>query len=544
MWKGFDLLDSQNSIYGNLVVLSTGETRSVYENGVMMVTVPDVPSAEEAVHFALLQHPSPEKLLLVGGGIGGALAEALKHPTIQRAAYVELDPTVISIGRLYFSESWLPVEKDPRVVTYKTDGRLFLSRTRERFDVIIINLPDPKTAQLNRFYTREFFERASRRLAPGGLLSIRATGAENYISAELGQFLRCINKTLREVFDNVVVIPGSTIHFFAADEGGSLTADPAVLAQRLEERILNTVYIRPYYFRFRMSPDRMSDLQERIEPASGTPVNSDLDPVAYYFSVILWSTRFHDTFRGAIQAPGKIGFTTVVIALWLATLLYVTLSVWKVRGRRRLRVGAGGCVAAMGLTMMGIEVMLLLAFQSLYGYVYYHLAMLIAAFMVGMMFGSALSLRRYVRGGEGWPTRREAASVLKLQTLAVVVPPALFVLIAWLSGVSNTAGVFLASNVLFPLLALLSGMLGGYQFPVASRVYFGVSGNTVAGSGPGAVYAIDLAGACIGAAVIGAYLIPVFGFFKTTLIMAVVNVGPALVLASSLPVARAAADPS
>jgi hypothetical protein len=63
-----------------------------------MVTVPDVAAAEEAVHYALLEHPSPGSLLLIGGGINGSLAEALKHPSLNRVDYVELDPAILDLA--------------------------------------------------------------------------------------------------------------------------------------------------------------------------------------------------------------------------------------------------------------------------------------------------------------------------------------------------------------------------------------------------------------------------------------------------------------
>jgi spermidine synthase len=532
MWRGFDLLDSESTIYGNLAVLAAGDTRTVYVNGVPMVTAGDVQSAEEAVHYALLEHPAPKRLLLLGGGIGGALAEALKHPSLEHAVYVELDPAILDLGRSYFSQTWSAVAADPRVVTHHTDGRLFLSRTTEHFDVIIVNLPDPTTAQLNRFYTREFFEEAARHLTPGGVLAVRVTGAENYIGAELARLLRCINKTLQGVFDEVVAVPGTTIHFFAADENGALTSDPGVLVERLGLCHIETQYVRDYYIAFNMSPDRMADLSAQIEPRPDTPVNRDLAPAAYYFDMLLWSTRFHGPFQRAIETLGRVRFAGVLLALWLAAAVYAALALWRARGRRRLRAGAAGCVAAMGFTMIGIEVMILLAFQSVYGYVYQQLALLIAAFMVGMMLGSAASLRRFSGDDPASPARRDVVTLLGVQAAGVCLAPALYALIARLSGVSDPAVVFATGNVLFPLLAALSGAVGGYQFPLATRVYFGAPGDSRAG--PGAVYAIDLVGACVGAAAIGAYLIPVFGFLRTALVLASVNVAPALVVALSL----------
>ena len=69
-----------------------------------------------------------------------------------------------------------------------------------------------------------------------------------------------------------------------------------------------------------------------------------------------------------------------------------------------------------------------------------------------------------------------------------------------------------------PLLALACGALGGYRFALASRVLQ---------AHPGALYAVDLAGSCVGAILFSLYLIPVFGFFRTSLLAAELNLAPA-----------------
>jgi len=106
------------------------------------------------------------------------------------------------------------------VRVHVTDGRLFLKTTASTFDVIIVNLPDPQTAQLNRFYTLEFFQEAARKLTGSGVLALRLTAAEDYISPELAAFLGSIHKTLHAVFPEVTAIPGETVHFFGARRTG------------------------------------------------------------------------------------------------------------------------------------------------------------------------------------------------------------------------------------------------------------------------------------------------------------------------------------
>ncbi|MEJ2720066.1 MAG: fused MFS/spermidine synthase [bacterium] len=257
LWRGFDLVDVRNSIYGNLAVVATGDTRSIYENGVVLFSVPDREAAEESVHYALLEHQYPRSLLLIGGGMNGSLSEALKHEGLTLIDYVELDPTIVELGREYMHDEWSVVEADQRVNIHHTDGRLFLKRSRKKYDVIIVNLPDPQTAQFNRFYTEECFREAAARLAPGGVFSFRVTGAENYISEDLAGFLKCINKTVRAIYPRVTAIPGATIHFFAAVERGATTSDSNVLLDRLHARGVETDYVNESFVPFRMTPDRM-----------------------------------------------------------------------------------------------------------------------------------------------------------------------------------------------------------------------------------------------------------------------------------------------
>jgi spermidine synthase len=649
LWRGFHLVATQNSFYGSLAVVDTGGSRSLFENGLIVMTVPDPSAAEEAVHFALLEHPDPRRVLLIGGGVNGSLAQALAHPSVERLDYVELDPMIFEIAARYFPGI---VDKGrlPAIArTHAVDGRRFLKSTSDIFDVIIVNLPDPHTAQLNRFYTEEFYREAAAKLRPGGILSFQVTSSENYISQELADFLRCLNRTLQQVFPEVVAIPGETVHFFAAKKSGTLTTDPQELVRRLRARGLHTQYVREYFLPFRMSRDRMQDLQLQIEPLPSTPVNHDFAPVAYYFDVALWSAPFHPASARWIEALARMSFTRILLATMLVlSALVPLLWLWpaKERGgergmgvppvnaatRMRIPPEAGGvedgtgtrpvkaatriwrwlagsgdksvararrsaafAVAAVGFTELGLEILLLLGFQALYGYVYHELTILVALFMVGVALGGWWALRRAATENvtpPSWrplsrleaggapqigtsPASRGSASgrsdlrlLVVLQIILAAAPLLLYGLLIQLGHVSSAGGQRAASEIAFPALALLAGLLGGFQFLLASRVYFaepqlpaGAPGpsstppyNAVRAhhgvplqihsgepgiqvpqrlGSPGVLYALDLAGACAGALALSILLIPVYGFFQTAALMAAVNLAPAVMAAAS-----------
>jgi spermidine synthase len=186
-----------------------------------------------------------------------------------------------------------------------------------------------------------------------------------------------------------------------------------------------------------------------------------------------------------------VSFGTVAVAVGAALLALAAMA------RRRPARVAGFATAAMGFTSIGLEMLVLLAFQAVYGYVYRQLAVVIAAFMAGMALGAWLGMRG--RGG----MRVLAAT----QALAAAAPPALL-------GLAAVAG-----PGAFPALALASGMLGGYEFSLASRIFPEGKGS--------ALYALDLAGSCVGAVLLSAWFVPVFGFLKTALLMSLVNLAPA-----------------
>jgi spermidine synthase len=523
LWRGFRLMGSRNSIYGNLAVIQTGNIRSIYNNGVILASAPDENAAEEAVHYALLEHPAPRHLLLIGGGVNGSIAQALKHPSVERIDYVELDPALIDMARQFFPVQSASIFSDPRVHLHYADGRSYLRTADDTFDVIILNVPDPQTAQLNRFYTAEFFRSARDHLASGGLLALQLRSSEDYISPDLAEFLRCIHFTLRKVFPYVAAIPGETIHFFAATRPDVLTDNPQTLIARLQQRNLKTQYVREYFIPFRMMPDRMVQVHEQLRPLGSTQVNRDFNPIAYYFDVVLWSTQFKLGYSHWFRAGAPIAFSTVIDAVLVILLFLAVLLAFVPDRERRARSAAAYCVAATGFTLMALQIFLLLAFQSVYGYVYHQLTILVAMCMAGIAFGSWLGIRR-IRSSHS-PAYR---SITTTQVLLALSAPALIFVVSLLSKISGIATTWLAAQLVFPVLAALCGMLGGYQFPIATEIFLQ---DSTGRSRLGTLYAIDLLGGCAGALLLSSYLIPVFGFWKTAWLSAAVNLAPVLLAA-------------
>ncbi len=510
-WKGFQLVKSTDTVYGNLALTRRGKQVSLFENGLLIFTYPDILTAEESVLFALLEHPSPQKVLLLGGGLGGSLEQILKDKGIRRVVYLELDPKVIQLGREYLPPEEVKNLSDPRVEVINTDGRLWVKKARESFDVIIVNLPDPYTAQINRFYTVEFFNEARKILNPQGIISLTVTSSENYIGPELSRYLSSIFSSLQQVFPDVVVIPGDLNRFIACQAPGVLTYKPEVLIKRLKQRGIKAKYVREYYLPFKLSQERVEYLLSNIRESS--KLNRDFYPISYYNDMVLWATFFSRNFKEIFLFFSKMNLLWVAAPMLLLLLLF---GGW----RRRLKGKAILlAVMSMGFAEIAFEVMIILAFQVFFGFLYYKLGFLITAYMIGLAIGSGLStykLRSF---------RSPFFVFVGTQLLVAIYP---LILLATFALFSSRGSPSWGANLLFPLLILGGGLLGGFQFPLANKLYLR-SGRRVSKSA-GLVYGLDLVGSCLGALLASAFLLPILGIPGTCWALALINFGAFFIL--------------
>ena len=507
-WKGFKLEEVENSIYGNLAVTGRENQFSLFENGLLVFTHPDLPTAEESVHFAMLQHPDPRQILLIGGGVGGSLREILRYSTVSRVTYLELDPAIIRVAEKYIESSEAAFLTDSRVEVINRDGRLYLARERKKYDLIIVNLPNPFTARINRFYTREFFALARSRLLPGGILSIGVTSAENYISDELRNFLGCIYKTIKAVFPALVVIPGGSNYFLASDTFDYLTDDYEVIESRIQERGLDLKYVRGYYLADRMQRSRIDDLRMMIESAPRVRINRDFLPVCYFYDMVLWSSYF----RGETSGWFTRFLTAAMIMRWWwfllpGLLMIILFPVFRRRRRRTRGAWVLWPVLTSGFSEIVFQVVVLLAFQILYGYVYYKLGIILTLFMVGLVLGGGMITAILPR------IRNEDRLFFIIQIAICLYPLVLPVVFYLLSSSPGEVTRRLGENIIFPVLPLVAGFIGGFQLPLAGKIY--LRGRKRIGLVSGLIYGFDLLGACLGAIVISALVLPILGVAAT-----------------------------
>jgi len=476
-WKPYSLARVEDTRYGKIQIVRTGDQLHFYGDGMRIFTTGDPAAAEEAVHFAMLQAPEAERVLLIGGGTGGDLAEILKYPRTN-IDDVEFDPALLRLADRYLPEAERRPLHDARVRLRIEDARAFLARDDLPFDAILADLPAPATIKTNRYYTLEFFRDVRARLRPGGVFGFRVPSAENYLSPALTVFLRSIRATLASVFPEIAIVPGGTNIFLASDR--PLSLDPAVLSDRVRRLGLRNRYVNPAMLPSRLDPDRVARLRKAVEEGKGE-VNTDARPIGLFRESAVWSAPFADQASGFM---GWIGSRPPALLLGFGWLVFSAILL----GFRLRRSGSAailGPLAVLGLTTMAVEIVVIAWFQSVHGSIYENLALLLAAFMAGLAAGSAAAL--------GLRKPRPAV-LISLQAG----------LIGLLIGARAGLGAR-PSPFVFAMLLFLTGAAAGGIFVLANALFIKIPRRSGLG------YAMELLGGFLGAWAITAVLIPLAG---------------------------------
>lgn len=152
---------------------------------------------EFLVQPAMFCHPHPERVLIIGGGEGATAREVLKHRSVKRAVMVDIDKEAVLFCKKYL-ESWhRGAFDDRRLKLVFGDARKYVERTREKFDVVVVDLSEPVADGPAVFcYTKEFYSAIRRTLKPGGLVAVQS----DVVSVDWNEFYPHLFKTLKQVF--------------------------------------------------------------------------------------------------------------------------------------------------------------------------------------------------------------------------------------------------------------------------------------------------------------------------------------------------------
>jgi len=187
---------SEQSKYQKIVITQWKKDYWLFINGNQQLSSFDEEMYHEPlVHPALSLSKTPYNVLILGGGDGCAVREILKYPNVQKITLVDLDPAMTNLGKN--NEIIKKINQNSfannKVNILNTDGFYYIENTDEMYDVIIIDLPDPKTIEIGRLYSFEFYRKCYRQLRKHGILITQAGSPYYAFNA-----FTCINKTMKK----------------------------------------------------------------------------------------------------------------------------------------------------------------------------------------------------------------------------------------------------------------------------------------------------------------------------------------------------------
>jgi spermidine synthase len=330
-------------------------------------------------------------------------------------------------------------------------------------------------------------------LREDGVFSFRVTSQINYLSHEQSLYLSSLYRTLKQNFVNVVVLPGSNSTFLASPRG-ELHTDWKEIMESLKKDSIQTLFVSEYFLPDRLSPERVEYLESSILSQNGK-INFDLSPICYYYNTILWGSLFQSAEKPFFLWLATIpGFFYLLVPFLIIFILFYLLY----KGKSKRSNLALGAIFMAGFTSIFLEIVVLLGFQILYGYIYSKMGLILTSFMLGLAVGAYISKKKAEKGELNF------GFLSRVQLIQVILPLVLLFLI-------NLFSKLVVSElwIEISLLSLMAfcGIIGGLEFTTANHLYFQENKRKKAGTG----YSIDLLASAISSILVSAILIPLLG---------------------------------
>ncbi len=583
-WTSFspdhELIETRQSRYGTISIAARNDQISFFQSGNHVFSTAggrdgsaglEEQDAVVLAHVAMLQHTAPRAVLVVGGGLRGTLREIVRHP-VESVEYVELDDVLTGAALEHAPAATRAALADPRVTLVHGDARFAVKRTDARYDVVLVDLPDPSTAVLNRYYTVEFFREARERLSERGVLVLTIGSTLDLRGLSVLNRNAAIYHSLASEFEQVIAAGHRTMILFAGPAGDAgLTADPGVLSARLADRgiagdefgrghlemlllesdvrrlnwVLRThgrsarAHVEPPRPAPLLPPalDEQSALEAGLPPVNRRYfLNSDMRPIGFYHTLVHWSVLTRGGHARVLGWVLRVEPWWVVVPA-VGAIAAIVLVAGRSRSRRSVeRYAVLTAVFTTGLSTMALQIALVFSFQSVYGFVYEMVGVIVAVFMAGLALGTAV-IRRYV--GDVADMRTLGALQLAIAVFSLLI------------AVVLPASAHIAAPVLvfavFAIATFVAGVLNGADFPLTAACCLAteprpgaasphaVAGAHPAGASPeragGAAYGTELFGACTGAIVAGVVIAPTVGVAACAVFAAIANTVSFIVLA-------------
>lgn len=485
------LVKTENSKFGQIAITQNGEQQSFFINGRLSFVSEEAYENQKLIALIKPFLKNPGKVLtLTSPLLANELYQSLSQPDLdfasekacislmkrakedtaevipQRFIFVEIDATLLALEKNHLTPGITPTASDPR---------RFLNQTTQKYDLILISLGNPQTLFENRYFTQEFFLNLKRHLTADGILAVILSFPIDYQSQEALNFGATIFHTLQTVFPSLELFtPENQLLFLAGSQPLQVNEDQ------------NTPTWQDY-FAYEFGNRKRTTISEELA-ATPTKINTDFEPVAFFYQQLFWQTMF--SFKMPQLILKLAAFLPFILLLSVLAIFILSFP------RRRLsnRPLLGAMVACSSFILVSLEILILLIFQTKIGYLYSQISLLLALVLLGIAFG----------------TKFQSLIKAKAQTLLTVSFAAFLFILCVILGVKNLP---LSESLFFWLGMIFAvGIVHGMIFVSLSWQFLKLPfQSTSKNPNPGYLYAFDLFGGSLGAILTSTFLLPFLG---------------------------------
>ncbi|PUA32527.1 MAG: spermidine synthase [Zestosphaera tikiterensis] len=195
---------------------------------------------ESLVHPAMVAHPRPENVLIIGGGEGATLREVLKHNVVKKAVMVDIDGELVELAKEYLGFMHQGSFNDSRAEVIIEDGLKYVEKAPKNFfDVVVLDLTDPYGPEIGRLlYSTEFYAKVKTLIKTPGIVVTQA-GNSFFFPEVYEDVLNSMKRNFSVVREYWTWIPsfGYACNFIVGSDG----LDPRALT---ESKVNETLKLR------------------------------------------------------------------------------------------------------------------------------------------------------------------------------------------------------------------------------------------------------------------------------------------------------------
>lgn len=494
--------------YQHLAIAEVKHQKVLLSNARVVTAFGDRISGDQLAALFSAMTDLPQKILIIGYGCENLIYSLLKYP-INKIYYVIPDRNYIQ-----FVTRYLPPEmKDIflKIEIFYSDSRIFISRSNEKFDLIVLNIPDPSNSFWNKYYTLEFYKLVKAHLNDKGAIALKIISAENYIGSELKNYGSSIYYTLKKCFSKIVVTPGRINWFFAGGRDSTITSDPEILGKRYQKFMPLDSTFYPEGFKTLLLPERVKFIKgnyaHNLLFEKFKLINSDKKPLSYFLNLIVQCRYANSRIPLILKSILVSGWLFYIFPILLLFILRIHfLKFMHNLPSSRMIFSAKSYQLFSGCSGFIYQLILIYLFQNRFGTIFHYIGLVNSIFMLGLFTGSYLgnNLNNKLK------VQNTILIILTIQLILYVCSYPLLVEFA-----SHIPDAF--AWVIYSFLFLFSGFITGISYPLAGKILdanqlqiLNISGN---------LEALDHWGAALGSMLAGIILIPLLGIYRSLLFL-------------------------